>query len=113
MLNFNKYVQKGEAFINEVATQLGDPDDKARASRILRTVLRAFRDRLTPAESMQMVSQLPMLIKAVYVNGWKISGEAPKSRHIDDFIEIVRSNDNGFDFTSDQEALDAIHAVSE
>ncbi len=113
-LNFNKYVQKAEAFINEVAVEIGDPDDKVRAARILRAVLHAFRDRVTPVESLQLISQLPMLIKAIYVDGWKISNEGRHMRHLIDFIEAVRESDgidNNYDFVTDYEVKEAIQAV--
>lgn len=113
-LNFNKYVQKAEEFINEVAFEIGDPDDKVRAARIMRAVLHAFRDRVTPVESLQLISQLPMLIKAIYVDGWKISNEGRRMRHLTDFIEAVRENDgieNNYDFVTDYEVKEAIEAV--
>ncbi|MCF8245855.1 MAG: DUF2267 domain-containing protein [Saprospiraceae bacterium] len=113
-LNFNKYVQKAEAFINDVAFEIGDPDDKVRAARIMRAVLHAFRDRVTPVESLQLISQLPMLIKAIYVDGWKIKHETNRIRHLNDFIEAVRENDgieNNYDFVTDYEVKEAIQAV--
>lgn len=113
-LNFNKYVQKAEEFINEVAFELGDPDDKAKAARIMRAVLHAFRNRVPPAESLQLISQLPMLIKAIYVDGWKISNEGRRMRHLTDFIEAVRENDgieNNYDFVTDYEVKVAIEVV--
>lgn len=112
--NFNKYVQKAEEFVNEVATEIGDPDDKVRAARILRAVLHAFRNRVTPVESLQLISQLPMLIKAIYVDGWKISNEGRRMRHLNDFIEAVREADgidNNYDFVTDYEVKEAIQAV--
>ena len=113
-LNFNKYVQKGEEFINDVAIEIGDPDDKARTGRIMRAVLHAFRDCVTPVESLQLISQLPMLIKAIYVDGWKIRNDGQRMRHLRDFIEAVREADgieNNYDFVTDYEVQEAIQAV--
>ncbi len=68
-LDFEKYAAKGNEFINKLAEHLNDPDNRDRAGRILRSVLRALRNRLTVEESLQLISQLPMAIKAVYVEG--------------------------------------------
>jgi uncharacterized protein (DUF2267 family) len=113
-LNFKKYVQDAEGFIGEVAFELGDPHDKVRAGRILRSVLHTFRDRVTPVESLQLIAQLPMFIKALYVDGWKIRNEARNLRHLNDFIEALRDADgsgNIYDFITDYEAKEAIQAV--
>lgn len=111
-MNFNKYVQDAEEFISEVAIELGYPNDKPRAARVLRSVLHTFRDRITPAESLQLISQLPMLIKAIYVDGWKIrGGDYSESRNIGDFIEAFREADPQQTHTTDYEAKEAIQAV--
>lgn len=113
-LNFNKYVQDGEQFLKEIARETGHPADVAKAGRILRAVLHAFRNRLAPSESLQLISQLPMLIKAIYVDGWRISDEAKRLRHLGDFIEAVREEGGPAtinDFVTDREVEHAIHAV--
>lgn len=114
VLNFNKYIQDGEQFIKEVAAQTDTPADVAKAGRILRAVLHAFRNRLAPSESLQLISQFPMLIKAIYVDGWRISDEAKRLRTLGDFIEAVREEGGRAtvnDFVSDREVEHAIHAV--
>jgi len=111
-MNFNKYVQDAEAFINEVAIEIGHPNDKPRAAKVLRSVLHVFRNRITPAESLQLIAQLPMLIKAIYVDGWKIgNGNYHESRNIGDFIEAFREADSQQAYISDYEAKEAIQAV--
>ncbi len=91
-LNFNKYVQDGEQFVREVARELGVGSDLPKAGRILRAVLHTLRNRLTASESLQLIAQLPMLIKAVYVDGWHISAEARTLRHLGDFKKEVESS---------------------
>lgn len=111
-MNFNKYVQDAEAFINEVAVELGHPNDKAKAANVMRSVLHVFRDRITPVESLQLIAQLPMLIKAIYVDGWKIgNGNYSESRNVGDFIEALREADTQQAYISDYEAKEAIQAV--
>lgn len=113
-LNFNKYVQDGERFVHEVAHELGVSDDKAKGGRVLRAVFHAFRNRVTPNESLQFISQLPMLIKAIYVDGWRFSDESRRLRHLGDFIEAVREaggRGTTNDFVTDYEVEAAIRAV--
>jgi uncharacterized protein (DUF2267 family) len=114
MLQFNQYVHDGEDFIREVANETAAPWDMVHALRITRAVLFALRKRLTPAESLHLISQLPMLLKAIYVDGWKITNEAQDLRHLDDFIEAVRKEGEfGLknEFAADAEVKKAIRAV--
>jgi uncharacterized protein (DUF2267 family) len=114
MHNFNKYVQDGEDFIREVAMEAGIPWDTIKAGRFLRAVLHALRNRLPVPTSLQLIAQLPMLIKAVYVDGWRVGGEALPMRTIGDFIEEVREEGGpglARDLSADLDAEEAIHAV--
>lgn len=113
-LKFQKYVRDAESFIKEVAVELDDPKDLARAERVLRSVLRTLRHRLTPVESLQLIAQLPMLIKAIYVDGWQISNKYRKLRHLEDFIQMVRAEEVqlGFPHYETDEAVEfSIRAV--
>ena len=113
-INFKKYTQTGEAFLKQVAIQLGDPEDTARAGRMLRAVLHVFRNQSTPMESMQLIAQLPMFIKAIYVDGWRINHKQDRIRHLDDFLFEVRKADEPnamFDFGDDEEVTKAVKAV--
>ncbi len=114
MTNFNKYVQDGEQFIREIALETNTPLDTTKASRILRAVLHALRRRLPVTTSLQLISQFPMLIKAIYVDGWKIRDESGTLQHPGDFIEVVREEGGpGLlrDLMTDYEVTEAIHAV--
>ncbi len=114
MLHFNRYVQEGEAFIREIAGETNTPWDMIRAFRQMRAVLHALRNRLTPEHSLQLIAQLPMLIKAVYVEGWKINTDVTSIRHMGDFIELVREEGGtGLinDLVTDQEVKKVIESV--
>ena len=114
MLNFNKYVHEGEEFVHEVAVEIDVPWDMIKAVRILRAVLHTLRNRLPVATSLQLIAGFPMLIKAIYVDGWKITHEAKTLRHLGDFIEAVREEGGpGLhnEFTTDYEVTHAINAV--
>ncbi len=112
-LRFDEYAAKGKAFVAEVATAL-NTDDQEKAGRMLRCVLRALRNRLTVEESFQFISQLPMAIKAIYVDGWKVKLNPSKIKHIEDFrTEVMKEDDFAAlkDFDHDGAVDEAIKAV--
>lgn len=89
-LDFEKYAQDGNRFINELAKELNWPDDRDRAARVLRAVLYAIRDMLPAAENLQLTAQLPMMLKSVYLDGYTLRTPEHKPRHVDDFLEHVK-----------------------
>lgn len=112
-LHFYSYARKGYEFIDEVARELksGDSD---KAGRMTRSVLRALRHRLTIEESFHLLAQLPMALKGIYVDGWKVSLNFRQLDHVSDFIsEVVKEDDNSAwrDFSNENDVKDAIIAV--
>ena len=88
-INFNKYAEEGNAFINHLAKNLGHPEETGRTGIILRAVLHALRERITIPESFNLLSQLPMFIKVIYVENWKYS-EHPVKFNKDEFLDEVK-----------------------
>ena len=88
-LNFDKHAQKGNEFINRLAEELGDKKNKAEAGKILRAVFKTLRGHLTLAENFQLLSQLPIALKGLYVDGWMPTHEHEITRKKIDFIEEV------------------------
>ncbi len=112
VIDFEKYAHKGNEFIRFVALELEVPRDKA--GRVARAVLHALRDRLSFEESFQLMAQLPMAIKALYVEGWKYQVQRQRIRHLDEFLEAIRDADgklSGYDFGNNKHALRAVQAV--
>lgn len=68
-LNFNQYAAEGNTFMKAYAKELRLTGDYDKAGRILSTVLHGLREMITTEESLQLIAQLPMFLKAVYVNG--------------------------------------------
>ncbi|NND31176.1 MAG: DUF2267 domain-containing protein [Saprospiraceae bacterium] len=87
--DYGKFVRKGKSFIRDVAVELDAPDDETRAYRVFRSVLHTLRSKVSPQESIQLIAQLPMFIKAMYVDGWKWSSRNSKIRTMNDFIQAV------------------------
>lgn len=89
-LYFDKYAQDGNKFLKDLAADLGHPEEINRAAIVLRSTLHILRDRITMAESLNLVSQLPMFLKAVYVENWKYREKPERIGNIDEFKEKVK-----------------------
>jgi uncharacterized protein (DUF2267 family) len=113
-MNFEKHAAKGNEFVHRLAIRLGDEKNRERAGRILRCVLRALRSRLTIEESFQLMAQLPMAVKAVYVDGWAPNQVHTRIKTVEELAEEVRRQDGlsvENDFPGLSDATDAIEAV--
>lgn len=111
-LDFEKYAMKGNEFMHQLETNLGVAD-RGHAARILRSTFKVLRNHLTFEESLQLLSQLPMAIKSLYVDGWT-RGANMRIKTVDDFIiEIIQAEGNlaWRDFSSKEEILQAVRAV--
>ncbi len=115
-LNFEKYASKGNALINEIAVELvlTPAEGRNKAARSLRAVLHVLRRLIPVEESLQLLAQLPMCLKAIYVDGWKPLEPPLRVKHIEDFALMVMEEDGRAaisDFQSQEEVLEAVHAV--
>lgn len=81
-------IQKTNEWINEVKDEIGCMD-RNDAYLALRSTLHALRDRLMPEEAIDLGAQLPMLIRGMYFEGYKISGKPITVRRKDDFLDLV------------------------
>ena len=105
-LNFNKFAEKGNSFMKELAKELGYPDDKSKAGRVLKAILHALRNHVSVEESVQLLAQLPMFLKAVYVENWTLRKEPKRVKHLSEFFEEIRKYDGktaNIDFTTDED----------
>ncbi|WP_340202287.1 DUF2267 domain-containing protein [Ascidiimonas sp. W6] len=106
-LNFNKYAREGNTFLKEYTKELNLGNETDMGGRILSSILHALRDLISVEESLQLIAQFPMFLKAVYVNGWSPKAHRDKIKTRVDFIDLVRKY-NGVtsvhDFGSDEKA---------
>ncbi|MEK6152262.1 DUF2267 domain-containing protein [Flavobacteriaceae bacterium 3-367] len=114
-LNFNQYATEGNTFLKAYTKEMDFGDNREKAGRILSSVLHALRDIISTEESLQFIAQLPMFLKAVYVNGWRINKKRPRVKRMADFIDLVRHHDgaaavNDFEY-SDEVAETYINAT--
>lgn len=105
-LNFNQFAVEANSFLKDYAKQMNLNNDVDKAGRILSSILHGLREVISTEESLQLIAQFPMFLKAVYVNGWS-SHKKQKVKSFDDFLDLIRAFDgNTFlhDFGSDDQA---------
>jgi uncharacterized protein (DUF2267 family) len=105
-LNFNQFAAEANTFMKEYTEGLSLDGDKEKAGRILSSILHGLREVISFEESLQLMAQFPMFLKAVYVNGWS-SHKKFKVKSMTDFIDLVREFDGTtsvHDFRSDEVA---------
>lgn len=111
---FNKFAEQGNEFLSHVATELNMPNDKTRTLHVLKAVLHGIRNRISPEESSQFIAQLPMMIKAVYVDGWQIGKHQNRISTFDEFVAEVYflgGGYKGYAFGDRMEAENGIKGV--
>lgn len=108
--HFDNYAQAGNAFLKKVAGELGSPDLN-HAFRVVQAVFYALRDRITPEESMHLISELPMALKAVYVNNWEIPDKPEKYETKAEFLGEVHRSIITADVDFGTSAEDEVQAV--
>lgn len=85
---FDKALESATKWVEEIRQDL-HYNDRQEAYVALRAVLRTLRDRLTIEEATDFASQLPLLIKGVYYDGWNPTGKPVRLRSTEEFIDYV------------------------
>lgn len=105
-LNFNQYAADANSFMKEYAEKL-NIKDKDKVGRILSAILHGLREVISTEESLQFIAQLPMFLKAVYVNGWS-SHKKQRVKSMIEFIDLINRFDGVTavnDFQSDEKTI--------
>ena len=63
--------------------------DRHHAYSALRAVLHVLRDRLIPEQAVHLGAQLPIVLRGVFYEGWRISGTPTRERTVEDFVAQV------------------------
>lgn len=111
---FDKHYQEASRFIRKLAMRIGTPGDTDHAIRVLKSVFIALRRKLIPDDSLQIVSQLPLVVKGIYVDGWNINEPLLEAQTYDEFLYELRYNTGrraDIDFANDELAKKKITAV--
>jgi uncharacterized protein (DUF2267 family) len=88
-LNFNQFASEANSFMKLYTKELNLKNDKDKAGRILSSILHALREIISTEESLQLIAQFPMFLKAVYVNGWS-SHKKMRVKTMEEFLDLVR-----------------------
>jgi uncharacterized protein (DUF2267 family) len=89
-VNFNKYAEEGNIFMKNLAEKLNHPDEINRTGIIYRAVTHTLRDSITIGESLNLIAQLPMFLKAIYVDDWKYREKPLRLSSIEEFKDEVK-----------------------
>ena len=92
MALFDEWYHKGHQIVHEVMKELSI-EDEYKAFRLLRAVIQTLRDRLPASEGKDFASQLPMVLKAVWCDGWDPTKVPDKTiKHKQDFLERIMNH---------------------
>ncbi|MFN3404605.1 MAG: DUF2267 domain-containing protein [Cytophagaceae bacterium] len=113
-INFEKFAAEGNQFMNELTHKLGRPEDKAQAGIVLRAVLHTLRDCISIPQSLNLLSQLPMFLKAIYVEHWKYHEKPHRYKNLENFAKAVEEEqyihgETRFDW--DMSTIDIVRTV--
>jgi uncharacterized protein (DUF2267 family) len=113
-LNFEKFANEGNHFVKKLAKKLGHPDEISRTGIVLRAVLHTLRERITISQSLHIIAQLPMFLKAVYVDEWSFRETPLRINKKDEFIAEVEKHQEKYgeqEFNWEQSTEEIIKTV--
>jgi uncharacterized protein (DUF2267 family) len=87
---FDTTVQETNLWLKAIMEGL-HTDDRHLAYIALRATLHALRDRIGPENAVHLAAQLPMVVRGLYYEGWRLAASQSKERTRADFLEHVRS----------------------
>lgn len=90
MKDFEKYAQEANAYVKQLAAELGHPEEVGQTYILLRAVLHTMRDRIQISESFHVLSQLPMFLKGVYVEHWHYREHPLQFQSLEEFKDAVK-----------------------
>lgn len=85
---FELSLEKSQAWLGEIQSLARWPD-RHRAVAALRATLHALRDRLDVEHVAQLGSQLPLIVRGLYYEGWRPGGKPLRVRSLDAFLALV------------------------
>lgn len=84
----DRTIHDTNVWLKEISEEMEHPD-RQMAYHALRGVLFALRDRLTVEEAAHFASQLPLLVRGVFYEGYRPAGKPEKYRDRDEWLTRV------------------------
>jgi uncharacterized protein (DUF2267 family) len=81
-------VQQTNVWLKALAEEL-HVEDRHVAYSALRAVLHVLRDRLTPEQAVHLGAQLPLLVRGLYYDGWRLAARPADERQPAEFAALV------------------------
>ncbi len=106
----DKSVEDVHLWLNALMRQLGIRD-RNHAYHVLRAVLHALRDRIGAENAVHFSAQLPLLIRGLFFEGWRLNAAPSHERHVTDFLEHVASGLDADHRDNLETAVRAVFAV--
>lgn len=107
---FSKTLEKTNEWLGHLESVMGWKD-RHKAYMILRGVLHALRDRLTPEETADLAAELPMLVRGFFYEGWHPAHKPLKYRHKDEFLRRVATEAPWLDGDGLERAVTAVFEI--
>jgi uncharacterized protein (DUF2267 family) len=85
---FDKTLQTTNIWLDEIMVELGP--DRQVAWHVLGAVIKTVRDRLQPDLAAHLGSQLPLLVRGAYYDGYQPSAAPEKIRSLDEFLSKIK-----------------------
>src|SRR5690606_17272822 len=110
---FERYVERGQAFIQAFAAAIGE-ENLSKASEVLERVFAAMRQHLPFNESVNVMECLPMAIRGLYMDRWTLGSPTQRLTTTDSFIrEIARGREDETEIAAVDVAKAAIETIAE
>lgn len=108
---FEASLQKTQLWFADLMSELKWEGKPHKASLALRTALHALRDRLTVEEAVHLGAQLPILIRGLYYEGWKLTGKPVRERHKSEFLDHIAAAFSDDDTVDPEKVMRAVLKV--
>ena len=88
METFDTTIQKTNIWLKDLMEEEGW-EDIHKSYLAMRAALHALRDRLAPEEATQLASELPMLVRGFYYEGWSPANKPKKLHTKQEFLDYL------------------------
>ena len=107
-----KYSAQLDAFIRKVAQRANYVNDDERALSHLRTVFRVVRNRSSFEQSLRFLEMLPVALKIIFLNDWRIAPRAPfPINSLDELADAVRQHEQNHPMRDQAESVGVLRAI--